>query len=177
MDKRIAIFHREECIRKLYKSILEKAGYIINAYNVSKATATCEVLEKVVNDDPLMVFLAVNYGSRLEILEDNINFPEDRKGIQTLEMLKNNQITKNIPVIMVSASDSYAEECTRKGANWYIHIDPMKFDAAELVGVAKRLDLTEKLDKPGEISDKYIIKIVVDSPSSIHIFSKKIGNS
>lgn len=102
MAKVLIIDDNEQLLRMHQKIIKFKGHEVIISTDGKKG------LEKAVNEKPSIILL--------DIMMPEIN------GLEVLEKLKENQDTKNIPVIMLSnlSDEQHAQEAVTKGASKYI---------------------------------------------------------
>lgn len=100
MKKRILITDDDEGVQDIFKLIFERAGYEVSIY-----------------------------GEAVSILQNNFAHPDlfllDRQlsgqdGLQVCKFLKNQATTKNIPVIIVSATPGIAKLAEQAGADDFI---------------------------------------------------------
>lgn len=113
--KRIIVTDDDEGIRDIFKMIFERAGYNVQVFDEASA-----------------------------ILENNFTVPDlfllDRQlsgydGLEICKFLKNQNATKNVPVIIVSASSEIHELARKAGADDFIE---KPFQIKELLGVVER---------------------------------------
>lgn len=100
MKKRILITDDDEGVQDIFKLIFERAGYEVSIY-----------------------------GEAVSILENNYTYPDlfllDRQlsgqdGLQICRFLKNQKATRDIPVIIVSASPGIGQMAKDAGADDFI---------------------------------------------------------
>ena len=100
----VLVVEDEEHIQRLVKIVLEK-----NGHNVSTADTGEEALEKLEGGLKLQLIL-------LDIMMPGID------GLQVLRIVKSNQLTKDIPVVMLTAlaQESVVLQGIKLGAKGYI---------------------------------------------------------
>lgn len=100
MKKRILITDDDEGVQDIFKLIFERAGYEVTVY-----------------------------GEAISILENNYTYPDlfvlDRQlsgqdGLKVCRFLKSQTVTKNIPVIIVSATPGIGKLAREAGADDFI---------------------------------------------------------
>ena len=101
MIKHILVVEDDENIREVLEYILNDSGYKVN----STATAQ-DFFKRIEASDPDLIIL-------------DINLP-DGDGRELCKAIKSNVRTKNIPVIMMSASLNISEILKESGANDFI---------------------------------------------------------
>jgi DNA-binding response OmpR family regulator len=115
MKKRILITDDDEGVQDIFKLIFERAGYDV------------EVL-----------------GEAMPILENNYNYPDlfvlDRQlsgqdGLKVCKFLKSQNSTRNIPVIIVSATPGIGKLARDAGADDFIE---KPFQIKDLLGVVEK---------------------------------------
>jgi DNA-binding response OmpR family regulator len=115
MKKRILITDDDEGVQDIFKLIFERAGYDV------------EVL-----------------GEAMTILENNYNYPDlfvlDRQlsgqdGLKVCKFLKSQNSTRNIPVIIVSATPGIGKLARDAGADDFIE---KPFQIKDLLGVVEK---------------------------------------
>lgn len=139
MSNLIYFVEDDDNIRKLVCYALEKEGYCVKGFE-----APIEFWEKIKIEKPQLVLL-------------DIMLPEE-DGLTILDRLQNNESTKNIPVIMLTAKDSEFDKVTGldMGADDYI---AKPFGMTELTSriraVLRRYDKTNQ-SKEYRIGDLYV---------------------
>lgn len=137
MAKRILAVDDEKHILRLVQINLEKAGY-----EVTTASNGREAIDAVRNQRPDLVVM-------------DVMMPE-MDGLEALQILKNDDSTASIPVVMLTAKAQDADvfQGWQSGADLYL---TKPFNPMELLTFVKRIldaqSETEKSDKAYEIED------------------------
>jgi DNA-binding response OmpR family regulator len=115
MKKRILITDDDEGVQDIFKLIFERAGYDVEVF-----------------------------GEAMPILENNYNYPDlfvlDRQlsgqdGLKVCKFLKSQNSTRNIPVIIVSATPGIGKLARDAGADDFIE---KPFQIKDLLGVVEK---------------------------------------
>jgi len=131
MPKKILAVDDEKHIVRLIQVNLQRAGY-----EVITAADGMEALQKVADEAPDMIVL--------DWMMPHLN------GLETLKRLKQNEATKDIPVIMLTAKAQDADVLTgwKSGVDSYL---TKPFNPMELLTFVKKI--FEHLDHPEEEDD------------------------
>jgi CheY-like chemotaxis protein len=118
MSKKILVVDDEQSVRDFFQLVLPAEGY-----EVTMATNGAEALLKAQEEQPNLVLL-----DWMMPLMD---------GLTTLKMLKNNETTRHIPVVMLTAKQQPRDfaEASIEGADAYI---AKPFEAEDVLALMRR---------------------------------------
>jgi len=143
MTKKILVIEDEEIIGSMLKDSLELMGY-----SVSVANSGREGLSRAEHVRPDLI--------TLDIMMPGLD------GIQVLKVLKENEITKDIPVILVSVASG---EFKREGLN-----------LGAVAFFKKPLDFKALHNKIKSLTEKRKVLIVEDNPEILRLLEMRLEN-